>query len=79
LLDQRKETRLQWLEVPNRINGDNLNDIRHEASRHFRNKKIEYLKEKNDELAKNSKKNIRDLYRGRRRGKAVPLTGCGGT
>ncbi|PNF25074.1 hypothetical protein B7P43_G02032, partial [Cryptotermes secundus] len=34
-------------------------------SRHFRNKKREYLKDKIDELAMNSKnKNIRDLYRG---------------
>ncbi|PNF40027.1 hypothetical protein B7P43_G12320, partial [Cryptotermes secundus] len=34
-------------------------------SRHFRNKKREYLKDKTDELAMNSKnKNIRDLYRG---------------
>jgi hypothetical protein len=41
---------------------------------------MEYLKEKIDELAKNSKKkSIRDLYRGRRRDKAIPLTGCGGT
>jgi hypothetical protein len=44
---------------------DNLSNIRREASRHFRNKKREYLKEKINELAKNSKnKKIRDLYRG---------------
>jgi hypothetical protein len=42
-----------------------LSDIRREASRHFRKKKREYLKEKINELASNSKnKNIRDLYRG---------------
>jgi hypothetical protein len=41
-----------------------LNNIRRETSRHFRNEKREYLKEKIDELATNSKnKNIRDLYR----------------
>jgi hypothetical protein len=35
-----------------------------EASRHFRNKKREYLKDKINDLAKNSKNNnIRDLYR----------------
>jgi hypothetical protein len=35
------------------------------ASRHFRNKKRQYLKDKIDEHATNSKnKNIRDLYRG---------------
>jgi hypothetical protein len=46
------------------INGDNLNNVRREASRHFRNKNREYLKDKINELAMNSKnKNIRDLYR----------------
>jgi hypothetical protein len=39
--------------------------LRRETSRHFRNKKKEYLKGKINELATNSKnKNIRDLYRG---------------
>jgi hypothetical protein len=38
---------------------------RHEASRNFRNKKRQYLKDKINELAMNSKnKNIRDLYGG---------------
>jgi hypothetical protein len=47
------------------INGDNLNSIKLETSKHFRNKKREYLKEKLDELATNNKKkNIRDLCRG---------------
>jgi hypothetical protein len=56
---------LQWLQDPSELNGDNLNNVRREASRHFRNKKREYLKDKNNELATNSKnKNIRDLYRG---------------
>jgi hypothetical protein len=65
LLDQRKETKLQKLENPSEINGDNLKNVRHEASRYFRNKKKEYLKDKINELATNSKnKNIRDLYRG---------------
>jgi hypothetical protein len=42
-----------------------INNIRHEASRHFRNKKKEYLKDEINELATNSKnKNIRYLYRG---------------
>ena len=40
-----------------------LNNVRHEASRHFRNKKKEYLKAKIDELVTNSKiRNFRDLY-----------------
>jgi hypothetical protein len=65
LLDQRKQAKLQWLQYQNEINGDNLNNVGHEASRHFRNKKWDYLKDKINELAMNSKnKNIRDLYRG---------------
>jgi hypothetical protein len=65
LLDQRKEAKLQLLQDPSEINGDNLNNVRREASIHFRNKKKEYLKDKINELATNSKnKNIRDLYRG---------------
>jgi predicted metallo-beta-lactamase superfamily hydrolase len=64
LLDQRKQAKLQWLQDPGKINGDNLNNIRCEASRHFRNKKREYLKNKINQLATNSKnKNSRDLYR----------------
>jgi hypothetical protein len=65
LLDQRKQPKLQWLQDPSEINGDSLNNVRREASRHFRNKRREYLKDKTNELAVNSKnKNIRDLYRG---------------
>jgi hypothetical protein len=42
-----------------------LNNVRCEASRHFRNKKKEYLKANVIELETNSKnKNIRDLCRG---------------
>jgi hypothetical protein len=41
------------------------NNTRREANGHFRNKKREYLKDKVNELATNSKnKSIRDLYRG---------------
>jgi hypothetical protein len=39
LLDQMKQTKRQWLEDPSEINRDTLNNIRHEASRHFRNKR----------------------------------------
>jgi hypothetical protein len=64
LVDERKQAKLQWLKDPIEINGDNLNNIGREASRYFGNKK-EYLKDKINELAKNSKnKNIRDLYKG---------------
>jgi hypothetical protein len=65
LLDQRKQAEFQWLQNSSEMNGDNLNNVRPEASRHFRNKKGEYLKDKINELATNSKnKKIRDLYRG---------------
>jgi hypothetical protein len=52
LLDQRKQAKLQWLQDPSKINGDNLNNIGRVASRHFRNKKREYLKDKINELAR---------------------------
>jgi hypothetical protein len=42
-----------------------MNNVRREASRHFRNKKREYLKDNINELSENSKnKNTRDQYRG---------------
>jgi hypothetical protein len=42
-----------------------VNNVRREASRHFRNKKMECLKDKMNELVMNSKnKNSRDLYSG---------------
>jgi hypothetical protein len=64
LIDVRKQAKLQWLKDASEINRDNLNNVRREASRHFRNKKREYLKDKINELATNSKnKNPRDLYR----------------
>jgi hypothetical protein len=65
LLDQRKQVKLQCLQNPTKINGDNLNKRRHETTRHFRNKKREYMKDKINELATNCKNmNIRDVYRG---------------
>jgi hypothetical protein len=38
-LDQRKQAKLQWLQDSYQSNVDNLNDVRHEVSRHFRNNK----------------------------------------
>ena len=56
---------MQWAQDPNKSKVDNLNNVRCEASRHFRNKKKEYLKAKIDELESNSKIiNIRDMSRG---------------
>jgi len=55
---------MQWIHDPSQRNVDNLNSVRHDASRHFRNKNKAYLKAKIEELETNSKiKNIRDLYR----------------
>ena len=61
-LDQRKQAKMLWLQDPSQSNVYNLNNIRHEASRHFRNKKKECLKAKMEELVTNSTlKNVRDL------------------
>jgi hypothetical protein len=46
------------------MSGNNLQNLRHETNRTFRNKKREYLRGKINELETNNKnKNIRDLYR----------------
>ena len=56
---------MQGLQNPSQSYVDNLNNVRRDASRHFRNEKKAYLKAKIEELETNSKiKNIRDLYRG---------------
>jgi hypothetical protein len=39
LLDQKKQAKLHWLQDPREINGDNLNKIIRETSKHFRKKK----------------------------------------
>ena len=49
-LDQRKQAKMQWIHVPSLSNIHNLNIVRHDASRHFRNKKNDYLKAKIEEL-----------------------------
>jgi hypothetical protein len=65
LVDQRKQAKLQWLQDPSEANEGNVSDVRREASRHFRNEKTEYLKNKINELESSSKnKNIREQYRG---------------
>jgi hypothetical protein len=52
------------LQDPSEANEDNLSDLGQVASRHFRKKKREYLKNKINELESNSNdNNIRDLYR----------------
>jgi hypothetical protein len=52
---------VRWLQDQNQSYVDNLNNVRHKASKHFGNKNKEYLKAKTDELETNSKINSRDL------------------
>jgi len=64
-LDQRKRVKIQWIQDPSQSNVDNLNNVRREVSRHFRNKKTAHLRAKIEEFETNNKiQNIRDLYRG---------------
>ena len=55
ILDQRKQAKMQWIQDHSQSNADNLNSVRQDASRHFRNKKKEYLRAKIDELGANNK------------------------
>jgi len=65
-LDQRKQSKMQWVQDTSQNKVDNVNSVRREASRHFRNKKKECLKDKIVELETNRKiKTIRGLYRGK--------------
>ena len=62
---QRKRAKMQWIQDSSQRKVANLNNVRREVSRHFRNKKKTYLRAKIEELGSNSKiQNIRDLYRG---------------
>jgi hypothetical protein len=45
LIDQRNQAKLQLLQNPNQMNGNNLKNLRTETSRVYRNKKREYLKD----------------------------------
>jgi len=56
---------MKWIQDPSQSNVDNLNNVRREVSRLFRNKKKAYQRAKIEELETNSKiQNIRDLDRG---------------
>ena len=55
-LDQRKQAKMQWVQDPSQSNIDNLNNVRREDSRHFKNKRKGYLKAEIEELATSSKK-----------------------
>jgi hypothetical protein len=64
LFDQVKQDNCSGYRGQVEINGDNLNNVRYEANRHFRNKRMIYLRGKFNELATTSKIKVRDLYRG---------------
>jgi hypothetical protein len=65
LVDRKKQAKPEWLQDPSEVNEDNLSNVRRDASRRFRNKKREYLKDKINEIELYSKnKNTRHLYRG---------------
>jgi len=46
---------MQWVLDPCQSNVDNLNSVRREVSRHFRNKKKEYLRAKFEKIEANIK------------------------
>jgi len=52
---------MYWIHDPSQSNANNLNTVRRDVSRHFRNKQKAYLKAKIEEL-ETKIKNIRDLY-----------------
>jgi hypothetical protein len=60
LVDRRKQDKQQWLQHPSEVNEDNLRGVRREASRHFKKKEREYLKEKINEVESNSR-NVRSV------------------
>ena len=45
-IDERKQAKIQWLQGKNQSNVDNLNNVRREASRHCRGKKIEGISDR---------------------------------
>jgi hypothetical protein len=60
LLDQRKQSKLQWSRDQSETNANNLNNARHKGSRKSWNKNRKCLKDKINDLAMNStNKNLR--------------------
>jgi hypothetical protein len=49
------------LQDPSEVNGDNLNNVRSYASRHLRNRKRDYLKDKINELARVVRKRTSEI------------------
>jgi len=40
VLNQRKQAKMKWIHDPSQSNLDSLNNVRYDARRHFRNKRI---------------------------------------
>ena len=55
---------MQWLQDTKQSNVDKLNNIRHKASRLYRNKKKEYLRTKIDKIETKSKIENADICMG---------------
>ena len=53
-LYQRKRAKVQWTQDPSQSNVDNMNKVRREVNRHFRNKKKAYMRAKIEELETNN-------------------------
>jgi hypothetical protein len=64
LIESKERIQTAVFQYPIDINGDNLSNIRRQASTRFSNKKRDYLEDKINNLATNSRKNIRDQHRG---------------
>jgi hypothetical protein len=62
-MNQRKQAILQWWDNLTQINADNLKNATHETRRHFRVKKEEHLKGKNQCIETQSLRTW-DLYNG---------------
>jgi hypothetical protein len=63
-INPKKQARLQWLQDLSQINGDNSHNEKCGTSRHLRNKKRKYLKDKINEFSIYTRnRDIRDLYR----------------
>jgi hypothetical protein len=50
IIMSKEKSKLQWLQDPREINRDNLEIEKLEASKYFRNRKREHLKEKKKSL-----------------------------
>jgi hypothetical protein len=64
IISSKETSQIAMVTGPEPNKWDNLNNVRHEANRHFRNKTREYLKEFMSLQQHSKNKNIRDLYRG---------------